>query len=154
VRAQEARPQGHRQPGGHGADAEAGRVRGHHRPRAHPLGHAREEAALDLEVLHHRLQDPVRVAKLVPVVLEIAHPDAGRVFGQVQGRRLQPLEGVQRAPGQAAAVGSSFGGHQVQQRHVEAAAHEVGGDLGAHGAGAEDDGLAEGRRHQAAAPPS
>ena len=104
-------------------------------------GHPREELPLDLQVLDDRLEDPVRVLQLGPVVLEVAGPDARRVLGQVQRAGLQLLAGSRRAFLRQRAAVAGARRHHVQQRHLEALRHQVGRHLRAHGPGAQHDRL-------------
>ena len=65
-------------------------------------------------------------------------PDAGRVLGQVQRRGLELLELLDSLPGQRAERSPSPA-HHVQQGHLEALRHQVGGHLRPHRSAAQDD---------------
>ncbi len=97
-----------------------------------------EQLPLDLEVLDHRLEHPVRVRQLLPVLLEVAGADAREVLRQVERRRLHLAQGLEGRSG------------EVQERHVQPRAGEMGRDLRAHRPRAEHDDLAD---HAGAAAP-
>ena len=104
--AQEAPPELDRQVGRHGGDAEARRVGGDDRGLLHRGGDPGEELALDLEVLDHRLEHPVRVREEALVVLEVAGADRGHLLREVQRPRLQLLQGLDAFSGDGAPVGA------------------------------------------------
>jgi hypothetical protein len=84
VRAEEAAAKVVRKVRRHGVDAEAGGVAGDDRGLLDRGRDAGEELALDLQVLDDRLEDPVGVLQLSPVVLEVAWTEGGGVLGQVE----------------------------------------------------------------------
>jgi hypothetical protein len=124
---------------GHRGDAEARGVGGHDRRFPDRRRDAGEELPLDLEVLDHRLEHPVRVRQLLPVLPEVAGPDAGEVLRQVQRRWLQLAQVVEGWRG------------DIEERDVQPGAGQVRGDLGSHRPRAEHDDLPD---HAGAAAPS
>jgi hypothetical protein len=137
VRAQEAPAELEGQVRRHGADAQAGGVAGDDGGLLHRRRHAREELALDLQVLHHRLEDPVGVLELRPVVVEVARADARGVLGQVERARLQ-LAQVRDGPARDRGPVRRVLAHDVEQRDFDALRHQMGRDLRTHGAAAQD----------------
>ena len=65
---------------GHVGDLQAGRIRGDQRALATVLFEPREEAALDVEVFHHDLDDPIAFGQQVKIVRKITDLNPGRVL--------------------------------------------------------------------------
>ena len=122
---------------GHAGDRQAGGVRGHDRARLADLLDPREDLLLDVEPLHHDLDDPVALGHAVPVVLEVADLDQGQEARRVQQRRPRLLDSLEAGERQLVAEAWV----DVQQQHWNPGVGEVGGDAGPHDAGPEDRGL-------------
>ena len=103
--------------------------------RAH-LGHAAEQAALDLQVLGHRFDDPVAVAQLRQVVFEVARRDQGRGGGREERARLL-LQGVLDAGQRGGVPVGLIGQNDIEQERRDAGVGEMGGNARPHGAGAQ-----------------
>ena len=105
------------------------------------------DGLLGVHPLDHRLDDPVRVAQQVQMVLDVAGGDALGVGLLHEGRGVGLEHAGDRAFGQRAAV-AAIRRHDVEQHHVMAGIGDVGGDAAAHQTRPDDGGLLD--RHQAA----
>ncbi len=103
-------------------------------------GHLREQLLLDLEVLDHRLEHPVGVLELGPVVLEVAGTDETHVLGQVERGRLELLEARDGLSGENAAILALAEPlwNDVEEDDVDPRGDQVGGHLRPHRPGPED----------------
>ncbi len=121
---------GHRQPAGVGGDDRARLANGFD---------AAQQAALDLEVFHHGLDDPVHVSQLLQIVFEVADGD------QPGQRRLEKRgrpgldRSFQSGGGETVAHRTvRIGRDDVQKVGGNTGIGQVRGDAGAHGARAQN----------------
>ena len=111
-------------------DRNARRVRADDGTWTPDLFHRFEQRALDVDLLHHRFDDPVGVGQTGQLRVEGAGRDQRGGVGCEEGvglQRARPLQSVAR----------SVGGH-VEQERRHAGVGQVRGNLRTHGAGAED----------------
>ena len=95
---------------------------------------------LDILAFHHRLDDPVAVLEQLKVIFRIAGGDQLRV-ALGHERRGVGLEQLRHSTfGDGVAVGPGFG-DDVEQHHGHARVGDMGGDPGAHDAGADHGGF-------------
>ena len=111
-------------------DRNAGRVGADHRARA-PLGiDLLEERAFHVQPLHDRLDDPVRFRDALQVFVEAARRDQLRRVRREKRVRLERPRALHPLGGCRAG--------DVEENRRHAGIGEMSGNLGAHGAGAED----------------
>jgi hypothetical protein len=111
---------------GVGGDERAGRA---------VLLHVGQHLLLDVEPLHHHLDDPVAVLDLRQVIVEVAGADALGEAGIVQRRRTALDRGGEGVVHDL--VARTFLGGNVEQQHFGAGVGEVAGDAAAHDAATE-----------------
>ena len=113
--------------------------------RLHMRRHARQQLLLDLQVLRHRLDDPVALRKRGEVVLEVAGANARCGSGRVERRRLALLQRIQRlCPQRHCARHPSR--RQVQQQHADTGIRQMRRDARSHRARAQHRGFAQQQR--------
>ena len=88
---------------GHAADGQARGVGGDDGPRLADLLDPGEELLLDVEPLHHHLDDPVALRQPVPVVLEVARPRSGAGSAASRGGPAWPSSGPRPPPSELVA---------------------------------------------------
>ncbi len=112
------------------------------RERLDPLG----ELPFGFQLLQNGLEHPIGLGDAFEVVVEVAGADAlGYLFGH-ERRRAGLDHPVVAAPHDGVLVFTVFGGY-VEQVHLEPGVGAVGGDGGAHGAGAEHGHPPDAMRH-------
>ena len=94
------------------------------------------EGALDVQLLDHRLDDPVDLAKTLQIVLEIAGGHQPRRLPAHEGRRIGLGHALERAARERVPIGGA-GRHDVEQQDRDAGVGDLGGDAGAHDPGAD-----------------
>ena len=105
------------------------------------------DGLLGVHRLDHRLDDPVRIAQEVQVVLDIAGGDALGVGFLHEGRGVRLEHPGDGALGQRVPVARAVR-HDIEQHHIVPGIGDVGGDAAAHQTRPDDGGLLD--RHQAA----
>ena len=100
-------------------------------------GNALDQAALNVQIFGHGLNNPVAVAQTVEVVLEVARSDQlGGRLGEERHRTL-PGSRLEARQGSGIPLGLT-GNHDVQQVHREPGVGKMGGDTRPHGSRAQD----------------
>ncbi len=139
--AAEARPDRLRQHLRQFRDREPRGIGGEDRPRREVRRHLVEEGLLPVHALADGLDDEVAFREQPQVLVVVGGRDA--LDDALRGERagLELREALERLPDDGVLV-APLGG-QVEQHRLHAGVREVGGDLRAHDAGAEDGGLAD-----------
>ncbi len=98
---------------------------------------------LDVEPLHHRLDDPVALGDAGEVVVDAAGLDQPRRGGRHERRRVG-LERARHRVARQLVARAVLLRRDVQQQHRRAGVGDLGGDRRPHDAGADHAGLADG----------
>ena len=97
----------------------------------------RQQCALDLQILRHRLDDPVALGDPLQVIVEVARRDQPRRIHRVERRRLGLLQTVQRGqrklvPCRRTGICGRSRRHHVQQHYGHSGVGDMRGDARAH----------------------
>ena len=97
--------------------------------------YACQQLLLDLEILRHRLDDPVALGELSQIVIEVARANARGGGWRIKRGGLALLERIERfvRDGVSRAIACS----QVQQQHAHPGVRQMRGDARSHGARAQ-----------------
>ena len=95
------------------------------------------DVLLDADVFVHGLDDPVAIAELAEIILEVAASDEAGSARERKAWRVAFLLFLDRGVGQRVAVRGARGDH-VQQDHVDSRVGHLCGDAAAHDACADD----------------